>query len=196
MTKIKLPILTACAVLFGLQMARALDLPPEIKEYLQSQHLLDETDAPLPYLNATQTGSGNVFAQYIISNWSEILDNLSVIAPEPRQQQLVIRAIESLPGKAYLDALNKLCDLEAKGVISSKTLQFAIDGRFPKNGFFSNNYQDPQVIRLVKRLQSLFPKDSKTQGLLADILSGKQRAIDQDRAGVEGTPPPASLSAQ
>jgi hypothetical protein len=49
---------------------------------------------------------------------------------------------------------------------------------------------------LAQRLQSLLPKDSKEQSLLTDILSGKQKGVDQDEAGEEDTPPPATLPPQ
>jgi hypothetical protein len=77
-----------------------------------------------------------------------------------------------------------------------QTLEFAVHGRYPINSFLSNNYQDPQVVQLAQRLQSLLPKDSKEQSLLTDILSGKQKGVDQDEAGEEDTPPPATLPPQ
>lgn len=186
----------ACVALFTPQLAKALDLPPQVKNYLQTQHLLDEGGRPLADCNATQTGSGDVFVQYTLSNWSAMLDNLAAIAPAPTQQKLVIRAIEYLPPRDYLKALNKLCDLNAAGVVKPQILEFAVRARTPKNGLLSNNYQDPQVVQLVQRLQSLLSKDSQTQGWLSDILSGKQKAVDQQWADDEGVPAPAALPAQ
>ena len=192
----KILVLTACVALFAPPSARALDLPASVKNYLQTQHLLDEGGRPLPDCNATQTGNGDVFVQYVQSNWSAILDNLAALAPDPRQQKLVIRAIEYLPPRDYLTALNKLCDLNAAGVVKTQILDFAVRARTPKNGLLSNNYQDPEVVQLVQRLQSQLPKDSQTQGLLSDILSGKQKAVDHQWADDENVPAPATLPAQ
>lgn len=192
----KILILTACAALLASHSASASDLPSSVKTYLQTQHLLDEGDRPLPDCNATRTGSGNVFVQYTLSNWSAMLDNLGSIAPTPKQQKLVIRAIEYLPQRDYLKALYKLCDLSAAGVVKSETLEFAVRARTPKNGILSNNYQDAQVVQLVQHLQSVFPKDSKIQGLLSDILSGKQKAVDRQWADDDDLPAPATLPAQ
>jgi hypothetical protein len=189
-------VLTACVALLTSHSAIALDLPSSVKTYLQTKHLLDESGRPLPDCNATLTGSGNVFVQYVLSNWSAMLDNLAAIAPAPQQQKLVIRAIEYLPPRDYLKALNKLCDLNAAGVVKSETLEFAVKARSPENGLLSKNYQDTQVIQLVQRLQALFPKDSKIQGLLGDILSGKQKAVDQKKADDEDVTAPVTLPAQ
>jgi hypothetical protein len=192
----KILVLTACVALLTSHSASASDLPSSVKTYLQTQHLLDEGGRPLPDCNATQTGSGDVFVQYVLSNWSAMLDNLGSVAPAPKQQKLVIRALEYLPPRDYLRALNKLCDLSAAGVVKSETLEFAVRARTPKNGLLSNNYQDPQVVQLVQRLQSLLPKDSQTQGWLSDILSGKQKAVDQQWADEEDVAAPATLPAQ
>jgi hypothetical protein len=192
----KLFTLMAYIALSTFQSAMALSLPAQVSEYLKKQHLLDEGGRPLPLCNADQTGDGDVFVEYTMTNWPAMLDNLASIAPEPRQQELVIRAMEALPGRTYLRALNKLCDLNEKGAVKSGTLEFAVEGRAPKHGFLSNNYQDPQVAKLVRRFQSLLPKNSKKQSLLADILSGKQKTVDQDSIQEEGFAPPVTLPPQ
>lgn len=189
-----LSILTGCVALLAAQSAVAFDLPNQVKEYLKTQHLME--DEGLPYCNADQTGIGDVFANYTLAHWSAMLDSLATIAPELRQQELIVRVIEWLPGRDYLKALNRLCDLNGKGIVKGEILEFAVHGKVPKHGFLSANYQDPQVIQLVQRLQSLLPKDSKTQAMLADILSGKQKGVDEDAAGEEGLVPPVKLPPQ
>jgi hypothetical protein len=183
MSKVRFLFSMACALFCGVQSAPALDLPPLIKDYLQTQQVLEAKGSPLPLCNADQTGGGDLFVQYTTANWSAMLDNLSTIAPEPRQQRLIIRAIEYLPGRDYLTALEKLCVSKANGFVSNETMEFALDARFPKQGYLADNYQDRQVIRLVKRLQSLLPNESNVQRLLADILNGRAKAGDEDEEG-------------
>jgi hypothetical protein len=123
MSKGRFLLSLAFAFFCGLQSAPALDLPPQIKDYLQTQQLLDERGSPLPLCNANQTGVGDLFVQYTAANWSAMLDNLSTIAPEPRQQRLIIRAVEYLPGRDYLTALEKLGDSMANGFVSNETME-------------------------------------------------------------------------
>ena len=185
-----------CAVAFtafsAIQMARGIDLPKEISDYLQTQHVIDDGYRSLPYCNLTQTGSGDVFRHYIAANWQAVLENISSIAPNSRQQELIISAIEDLPGRTYIKALQRLCDLQKQKAISQQILEFAIDG--PRKSLLSNNYRDPQVIELVQRLQSQLPKNSKIQPLLSNILIGKQRSIDIESAENIGDRSPETLT--
>jgi hypothetical protein len=189
----KILILSAFIAFSHLSSANALDLPLQVQNYLQTQHLLDEGEKPLP---DSRAANANVFVEYTLTHWQAMLDNISTIAPTSRQQYIIIRAIESLPGKVYLDALNKLCDLEEKKIISTAALEFAIDGRIPKNGFLANNYQDPRVVRLVCRAQRLLPRDAKIQGVLADILSGKRIEFERKKIEDEDLGQPEKLPPQ
>jgi hypothetical protein len=183
----KLILWIALALLSGPETVRALDLPPEVKEFLQTQHVMDDGYRSIP-----PTSSGHVFRQYITSNWQAVLDNFAPVAPEPREKQLIISALEEdLPARIYLKALNKLCDLQKNNVISAQLLEYAVRG--PRSNLLSNNYKDSEVIELVNRFQSQLRKNSDAQQCLADILSGKQRAIDIEGAEEVGNPPPETL---
>lgn len=168
------------------QPADALDLPPQVREFLQTQHVMDDG-----YRSVPPSPQGLLFRSYITSNWQAVLDNFPSVAPEPREQLLVISALEDLPARTYLKALNKLCDLQKHNAISTQMLEKAVKG--PRSSLLSNNYQDPEVIEVVQRFQSQLPKNSEVQGWLADILSGKQRSIDIEGAGEVGDPPPETL---
>jgi len=175
-----------CVVFSTVSLARALVLPPEVKTFLQTQHIMDDSYRSIP-----PVGSGLVFRHYMTSHWQAVLDNFQLIAPEPREELLIISALEDLPARTYLKELDKLCDMREHETISTQMLENAVDG--PRSNLLSNNYRDPEVIAVVRRFQSQLPKDSEVQRLLANILSGKQRAIDIEGAADIGNPPPETL---
>jgi len=180
--------LVGCVALPMIRLGEAFDLPPTVKEFLQTQHVMDDG-----YRSVPPASSGLAFRKYITSNWQVILDSLPSIAPEPTEQVLIISALEEdLPARTYLKALNKLCDLQKQNAISTKMLENAING--PRSNLLSNNYQDPEVIELVRRFQSQLPKNTKIQQWLAEILSGKQRSIDIEGAAEVGDAPPETLA--
>jgi len=156
----------------------AIDLPKQVADYLQSQHLLDEGNVPLPLCNSTQTGNGDVFIKYTTANWPAMLQNISIIAPDIRSQKLIIRVIEFLPPEEYLVALNKLCDLRDSQCISNALFEFIIDERPPKTAFLSYNYQNAQVRQLIARFQSMLPTNNSAQPILVKILDGSKKVTD------------------
>jgi hypothetical protein len=186
----KLILWIALTLLSGPETVRALDLPPTVKEFLQTQHVMDDSYRDVPPIPA-----GHEFRHYITSNWQAVLDSFASVAPEPSEQQLIISALEEdLPARAYLKALNKLCDLQKNNAISAQLLEYAVRG--PRSNLLSNNYKDSEVIELVNRFQSQLPKSSDAQQWLADILSGKERSIDIEGAEEVGNTPPETLPRQ
>jgi hypothetical protein len=186
MNRKALVFVMSCFALTTSQLVAALGLPPKVREFLQTQHVIDDSYDSIPI-----TPDGQLFRSYIADNWKAVLSDFPSIAPEPREQLLIFSALEDLPGRTYLKALNQLCDLQKHNVITTELLEHAITG--PRGNLLSNNYQDPEVIGVVQRFQSQLPKNSKVQQQLTDILSGKERSIDIEGAEETGNPPPERL---
>jgi hypothetical protein len=89
-----------------------LDLPSDVKSFLQTQDVMDDGYRSLP-----PTPDGHAFRRYMASNWQSVLDNIQSIAPNPKEQRLIISSLDDLPAREYLKALDKLCDLQAHKAI-------------------------------------------------------------------------------
>ena len=165
----------------------AIDPPQNIKDYLHAGTVTEY--GVLSELN----GNGKVFVEYVVPNFNIILTELSTIAPTAKQQLLVVAAIEFVQNQDYLSALNKLCDLKAAGTLSDEVLDFAIRGTRIKKGFLSYNFQNTKTRQLIQRVQGLLPVNSPIQSLLADILSGSQKAKDHDFFELNDLPEPTPL---
>jgi hypothetical protein len=163
------------------------NLPPDVKSFLQTQDVMDDGYRSIP-----PTPEGHAFRNYMASNWQAVLDNIQSVAPNPKAQRLIISALDDLPARTYLKALDKLCDLQTHGAISSEMLAYAFKGH--RRSLLSKNYQDPDVIDLAHRVQTQLPKNTEIQQWAASVLSGKQHDIDARGASDAGEPEPEVLA--
>jgi hypothetical protein len=167
--------------------AKSAGLPPNIADYLVSKTLTEDNLLP-----SLQT-DGKAFAEYVVSNKTQVLDNFTAIAPRTNQQKLVIAAMEFADGADYLAVLRRICDLKEANTISEDVCKFAIMATPIKKGFLSYNYQNASIRSLVQRAQTLLPGDTAFQTYLAAVLDGSQKTIDSRYFKVEELPEPELL---
>ncbi len=129
-------------------------LPPNVAPFLMNEENSISEEGYLPNKVASPE-----FVRSITANWREVLENVPVIAPDSRTQSLIIVAAEFLPPPEYVKFLNVLCDLRAQGKLDRESLYSVWLARMVKSGFLSYNYDQPEVMSILVRLENQMTKD-------------------------------------
>lgn len=130
------------------------ELPPNVAPFLINEENSISEEGYLPNKAASPE-----FVRSITSNWREVLENVPLIAPDSRTQSLIIVAAEFLPPPEYVKFLNVLCDLRAQNKLNRESLYSVWLARMVKSGFLSYNYDQPEVMSILVRLEDQMTKD-------------------------------------
>jgi len=159
-------------------------LPPSIETYLRDERNSVTEDNFLP---DTLPGSLD-FVRSVTANWRTVLNEMPQLAPDGRQQAVIVVAAEFLPPKEYLAFVNGLCDLRLQGRVLPGALRSVLWANMVKSGFLAYNYDHAEVGPLVARLRSQLSKDypGEWEIFFDDLISGKMKARLVERRIREG----------
>lgn len=162
-------------------------LPPNISTFLKDEQNSISEEGFLPNRTASTE-----FVRSITANWQEVLDNVLLIAPDIRRQSLIIVAAEFLPPPEYVKFLHSVCDLRAQGKLNRDSLQYVWTARMVKSGFLCYNYDEPEIISIVNRIESHMTKDfpNELEEAFAACKSGEAKSQLIAWRAHEGEPTP------
>lgn len=167
-------------------------LPPNIEIYLQDQKhaVTEDRFLPLMFPNTTD------FIRSVTANWRAVLDSTPQIAPECWQQAVIVVAGEFLPPPEYLAFVNTLCELREHGRLAPDTLSSVLWASMVKSGFLAYNYDHPNVIPIIARLETQMLKDHPEgwKEFFDDLKSGKIKGHVIEQRKRNGDPMPESIS--
>lgn len=166
-------------------------LPPNIETYLRDeQHSVTEDN----FLPSRLPGDLD-FVRSVTANWREVLQAAPTLAPDGRQQSLLVVAGEFLPPKEYLNFIGVLCDLRSQNRLAPESLRFILWASMAKSGFLAYNFDHPDVIAAVARLKKQidldYPNDWKD--FFDDLKSGKMKARLIERRTRDGDKMPENV---
>lgn len=142
----------------------------------------------------------------IVALGPNVMDELESVAPSSMAKAIFMVTLQALPPESYLKVLDKSVELAEKGKLEKPLLYWAL---FPQQknvrGILSENYKQPEVIRIVNRSKVLFANDKIRVGFFDAILSGEVKKNDDklfddgafgNKPKSFGTEPKSSASAQ
>jgi hypothetical protein len=117
-----------------------------------------------------------------------LLANFDQIAPEPRQQCLIVASAEPLPPKEYVAFVNDLCDLKSEGKASSQAIWTVLWAGMNKSGFLAYNYDRPAVASIINKLEVIELKENPKQWTeyFKDLKSGQMKIHTVERKQRDG----------
>ena len=168
------------------------ELPPNIGTYLRDTKNAVTEDRFLP-LMFPETAD---FIRSVTANWRAVLESTPQIAPECWQQSAIVVAGEFLPPPEYLAFVNSLCDLREQGHLTSDTLSSVLWASMAKSGFLAYNYDHPDVVPVIGRLETLMLKDHPTgwNEFFVALKSGELKGQIIERRKRDGDPMPEKVS--
>ena len=146
-------------------------LPDSAKRYLQEGGLGESG-----VLEDDPEGDLQTFVDYVLSNWSQMLDSISTVASNTHALYVFRQAAEELHPADYLAFLQKYVQQVSAGNIDANTLRtFLLPTKF-KVGFFEYNYNNSAVATILTKIQQSLDPGDPLQSDVKDIQSGKARA--------------------
>jgi len=168
---------------------KAIEMPSNIQTYLQTATV---TEVGFPSGTEQQRTE---FTTWLTANWSAVLSDIDVVAPDERRQKVIVAGAESIPGTNYVSFLSGWLDKYQAGKVTKSAAIGAILADGKKSGFLTFNYQHQTVINLCNRVKSIFTNESAVQESMNEILSGAQKRQAALAAFNEGRPEPEILPA-
>ncbi len=159
--------------------AASIEIPPKITAYLRNENNAVTEDGLLPFSNPETAA----FADYVLSNWRGILSNFDEIAPNAREQCLIVASTEPLPATDYVQFVDGLCDLRLAEKTTPQAVWTVLWAGMNKKGFLAYNYDRPEVSAAIDKLQVIMLKENPSQWaeFFKEMKSGqlKQNAIQE-----------------
>lgn len=162
----------------------------QIIAYMNDESHSVGPDGSLPSVEASRG-----FVDWVLLHWKSTVASLPEIAPDPRQQALLVVAGEFLAPPDYVAFIDSICALREMGKIPPTTLRFVLWAGMQKRDFLGYNYQMPDIAKLGERLEKQIAKDFPGEWLafFSDLKSGELKKNIIARRTREGQPMPESL---
>lgn len=158
-------------------------------------YLNDESHSVAPDGSLPSVEASRGFVDWVLLNWKSTVASLPEIAPNPRQQALLVVAGEFLAPPDYIAFIDSICTLREMEKIPPTTLRFVLWAGMQKRDFLGYNYQMPYVAKLGERLEKQMAKDypGEWRAFFSDLKSGELKKNIIARRTREGQPMPESL---
>jgi hypothetical protein len=138
--------------------------------------------------------------QDLQSGWPQALQNVEQIAPTNTSQTILFVAARGLDRESYIKFASTAVDLFRRGAIKdNRILKWALmPPEKHLRGFIGDEYQRPEIRRLLQEAKAVFASDKSFADMLPfidGVLSGDvQRKYADFAARSESTPPSRSIS--
>lgn len=107
--------------------------------------------------------------------WNGAVDQFPELAPDKLSRRLLIEVWwHGMEPADYLLLIERMIPYVEKGIIEKDLLDAILFPRGPLDDLLAYNYKLPKVRAIVSRARPLRREDRNIQGLLDDILSGRQ----------------------
>jgi len=164
----------------------------EVKAFLadERKQVIEPGTAPF------QTSQDIAFSLYLADNWQRALTLLENDAPNRRQQNLIVVAAEAMPAQDYVRFLNGVCGFIESGKLELPGWSFGF-GSDLKEGFLAYNYDQPEVVALINRLEAIYKakEPGKWDEYLSSIKSGDGKKNLVEALTSYGDPMPETYKA-
>jgi len=111
-----------------------------------------------------QTPRDTAFLLYVAEDWRRASTLLEMEGLDFWQQCMIIIAAEYLQPKDYVRFLNGVCDLTESGKLEiTRWGYFVLCAACGKDGFLDYNYDNPEVLAVINRLEALFKTQAPEQ---------------------------------
>lgn len=150
-------------------------VPENVTEFLRNEEFSITEDGFLPSKTLTTLD----FIRSVTGNWREVLKEMPGLAPDGRQQSLLVVACEFLSPPEYVEFISTLCDLRAQGKVVPEAVRFVLWASMAKSGFLAYNFDQPEVTTVIGRLEDQLSKDypGEWKEFFTDLRSGKMKSF-------------------